>query len=70
MAEIVASQKRSRRERREIQLTKRTCSVCAKTVPLSSRALPYYVGDRGVVPRVDRPRYCSEACLCARLEDG
>jgi hypothetical protein len=68
--EIWVAAKQWRREHREKQLRKRTCSVCAKTVPLSARALPYYVGDRGVVPRVDRPRYCGEACLRARLEDG
>ena len=39
---------------------------------LNEKSGPYDEAvKRGLVTiRVDRPRYCSEACLCARLEDG
>ena len=51
------------RKLREKQLRKRTCCVCAKTVPLYSYAFAHCGGCRSAgIPRVDRPRYCSEVC--------
>ena len=70
-AEQVSLAKQTRREIRAMQLRKRTCCVCAKIVPLSSRALAYYGGCRHAsVARKDRPRYCSEACERANWTDG
>ena len=55
----------------EKQLRKRTCCVCAKTVPLSSHAFAYCGGCRHAsIRRVDRPRYCSEACQRAHWLAG
>ena len=55
----------------ERQLKKRTCSMCGKTAPNSSRAFAYCGGCRHAsIPRVDRPRYCSEACQRAHWAAG
>ena len=55
--------KAAMRKVREKQFRKRTCCVCAKTALLSSHAFAYCGGCRHAsIPRVDRPRYCSEAC--------
>ena len=51
------------------QRQKRTCSMCGKTAPNSSRAFDYCGGCRHV-PRVDRPRYCSEECQRAHWLAG
>ena len=51
------------------QRKKRTCSMCGKTAPNSSRAFDYCGGCRHV-PRVDRPRYCSEECQRAHWLAG
>jgi len=69
-ADLVASEKQTRRENRVTQLRKRTCCVCAKTAPNSSRAIPHCGGCRGLTPRVLIPRYCSEACERANWTDG
>jgi hypothetical protein len=56
---------------REKQRKKRTCSMCGKTAPISSRAFPYCGACRSSdVPRVDRPRYCSEECQRAHWLAG
>ena len=53
------------------QHKKRTCSHCGTTAPLSSRAFPYCGGCRhSAVPRVGRPRYCSEECQRAHWLAG
>ena len=53
------------------QRKKRTCSMCGKTAPNSSRAFDYCGGCRhSAVPRVDRPRYCSEECQRAHWLAG
>ena len=53
------------------QRKKRTCSMCGKTAPNSSRAFPYCGGcQHSAVPRVDRPRYCSEECQRAHWLAG
>ena len=53
------------------QRKKRTCSHCGTTAPFSSRAFPYCGGCRhSAVPRVDRPRYCSEECQRAHWLAG
>ena len=53
------------------QRKKRTCSHCGTTAPLSARAFPYCGGCRNSdVPRVDRPRYCSEECQRAHWLAG
>ena len=55
----------------ERQLKKRTCSMCGKTAPNSSHAFAYCGGCRHAsIPRVDRPRYCSEACQRAHWAAG
>ena len=57
--------------RQAILLKKRTCSMCGKTAPNSSRAFAYCGGCRHAsIPRVDRPRYCSEACQRAHWLAG
>ena len=57
--------------RRAILLKKRTCSMCGKTAPNSSRAFAYCGGCRHAsIPRVDRPRYCSEECQRAHWLAG
>ena len=56
---------------REKQRKKRTCSHCGTTAPLSARAFPYCGACRNSdVPRVDRPRYCSEDCQRAHWLAG
>ena len=63
--------KAARRKLREKQLRKRTCCICTRTVPLSSHAFAYCGGCRHAsIPRVDRPRYCSEACQRAHWLAG
>ena len=58
-------------KQRAIQRKKRTCSMCGKTAPISSRAFDYCGGCRhSAVPRVDRPRYCSEECQRAHWHAG
>ena len=58
-------------EHRAKQRKKRTCSMCGKTAPNSSRAFSYCGGCRNSdVPRVDRPRYCSEECQRAHWLAG
>ena len=53
------------------QRQKRTCSMCGKTAPISSRAFDYCGGCRDPsIPRVDRPRYCSEDCQRAHWLAG
>jgi len=53
------------------QVKKRTCSHCGAAAPLSARAFPYCGGcRRSAVPRVDRPRYCSEECQRAHWLAG
>ena len=53
------------------QRKKRTCSMCGKTAPNSSRAFDYCGGCRhSAVPRLDRPRYCSEECQRAHWLAG
>ena len=53
------------------QRKKRTCSHCGTTAPLSARAFPYCGGCRNSdLPRVDRPRYCSEECQRAHWLAG
>ena len=53
------------------QRKKRTCSHCGTTAPFSSRAFPYCGGCRhSAVPRLDRPRYCSEECQRAHWLAG
>ena len=70
-AQIFRQHKAARRKLREKQLRKRTCWVCAKTAPLSSHAFAYCGGCRHAsIPRVDRPRYCSEACQRAHWLAG
>ena len=62
-----ASQQRYRAK----QLKKRTCSMCGKTAPLSSRAFSYCSGCRHAdVDRDERARYCSEACQRAHWLAG
>ena len=57
--------------RQAILLKKRTCSMCGKTAPNSSRAFAYCGGCRHAsIPRVDRPRFCSEACQRAHWLAG
>ena len=59
------------RKHRAEQRKKRTCSMCGKTAPNSSRAFPYCGGCRDPsIPRVDRPRYCSEECQRAHWLAG
>ena len=61
--DIVADWKEKFRDYRAKQRIKRTCAVCGETAPLSSHAFAYCGGCRHAsIPRVDRPRYCSEAC--------
>ena len=81
-AAVLREYKAARRKLREKQLRKRTCCVCAKTVPLSSHAFAYCGGCH--VPgdmlrdmlrcssfaREDLPRYCSEACQRAHWVAG
>ena len=56
---------------RATQRKKRTCSQCGTTVPPSFRAFPYCGGCRvPEVRRIDRPRYCSEACQRAHWLAG
>ena len=58
-------------EHRAKQRKKRTCSMCGKTAPNSSRAFDYCGGCRDPsIPRVDRPRYCSEECQRAHWLAG
>ena len=53
------------------QRKKRTCSHCGTVAAFSSRAFPYCGGCRhSAVPRVDRPRYCSEECQRAHWLAG
>ena len=53
------------------QRKKRTCTMCGKTAPNSSRAFDYCGGcQHSAVPRVDRPRYCSEECQRAHWLAG
>ena len=53
------------------QRQKRTCSHCGTTAPLSARTFPYCGGCRDPsIPRVDRPRYCSEECQRAHWLAG
>ena len=53
------------------QRKKRTCSHCGTVALLFSRAFPYCGGCRhSAVPRVDRPRYCSEECQRAHWLAG
>ena len=70
-AAVLREYKAARRKLREKQLRKRTCCVCAKTVPLTSHAFAYCGGCRHAgIRRVDRPRYCSEACQRAHWAAG
>ena len=70
-AVVLREYKAARRTLREKQLRKRTCWLCAKTVPFSSHAFAYCGGCRHAsIPRVDRPRYCSEACQRAHWLAG
>ena len=70
-AVVLREYRAARRKLREKQLRKRTCWVCAKTAPLSSHAFAYCGGCRHAsIPRVDRPRYCSEACQRAHWLAG
>ena len=70
-AAVLREYKAARRKLREKQLRKRTCCVCAKTVPLTSHAFAYCGGCRHAsIRRVDRPRYCSEACQRAHWLAG
>ena len=58
-------------EHRAKQVKKRTCSHCGAAAPFSARAFPYCGGCRNSdVPRVDRPRYCSEECQRAHWLEG
>ena len=69
--QLFGKYKAEMRKLREKQLQKRTCCVCAKTVPLYSYAFAYCGGcRRASIPRVDRPRYCSEACQRAHWLAG
>ena len=68
-AQLFRKYKAKMRKLRAKQLCKRTCWVCAKTVPLSSHA--FGGGCRHAsIRRVDRPRYCSEACQRAHWAAG
>ena len=68
----VESWNRKWSEHRAKQIQKRTCSHCGTTAPLSARAFPYCGGCREDpnIPRVDRPRYCSEECQRAHWLAG
>ena len=69
--DIVASFREGWRELRAKQRIKRTCVVCGLTAPLCSRSFAYCGGCRHAsIPRVDRPRYCSEACQRAHWHAG
>ena len=58
-------------EHRAKQVKKRTCSYCGAATPFSARAFPYCGGCRNSdLPRVDRPRYCSEECQRAHWRAG
>ena len=58
-------------EHRAKQVKKRTCSHCGAAAPLTASAFPYCGGCRhSAVPRVDRPRYCSEECQRAHWLAG
>ena len=70
-SQVVARHAAAMRIRRAILLKKRTCSMCGKTAPNSKPAFEYCGGCRHAsIPRVDRPRYCSEACQRAHWLAG
>ena len=58
-------------EMKESQLKKRTCSMCGKTAPNTTRSFAYCGGCRhSGVARIDLPRYCSETCQHAHWLAG
>ena len=69
--ELAEHAQASQQHYRAKQLKKRTCSMCGKTAPLSSRAFSYCSGCRHAdVDRDERARYCSEACQRAHWLAG
>ena len=70
-AEIFERWEKTTPRLRAIQLKKRTCSMCGKTAPNTTRSFAYCGGCRhSSIPRADRPRFCSEECQRAHWLAG